>query len=151
MKVVVLGAGGLWGRALVTAAERAGHSVMALGREALDVTDGERVASCLRELGPDWVFNAAAWARMERCREDPDGGYRVNVEAPVRLGRLAGELGFWLCHASSDYVFAGEQRVPYSEEDREEPLSVYGRQKLEADEKLLGGGEARVLVVRVAW
>ncbi len=151
VKVVVLGAGGLWGRACVAAAEKAGHSVMALRREDIDITVADRVRDCLKELAPDWVMNAAAWARMERCREAPTAAWAINVEAPVRLGRLAAELGFRLCHTSSDYVFAGKRRKPYAESDREEPLSEYGRQKLAADDGLLAGQGGGVLVVRVAW
>lgn len=151
MNVVILGAGGLWGRACVAAARASGHPVIALRREDLDVTNADRVEACLKELGPDWVMNAAAWARMDRCREDPAKAWVINVEVPIRLGRLAERLGFRLCHVSSDYVFAGLQAEPYRESDREEPLSAYGHQKLAADEGLLEMKRPEILIVRVAW
>lgn len=149
--MVVLGAGGLWGRACCDAALRAGHTVLALRREDVDITDHELLGACLREIAPDWVFNAAAWARMERCRDEPRASYQTNVEAVLELGRLAEEVPFQLCHASSDYVFAGERTEPYGEMDQEEPLSEYGRQKKMADNGLLALASGRILITRIAW
>jgi dTDP-4-dehydrorhamnose reductase len=122
-RVLITGAGGQLGRALVEAF--AGEDVVALGRAEWDVT-GPPPAG----LGAvDLVVHAAAWTDVDGAESDPQGAAAVNVGGTAHVA----ELGVPLVYVSTDYVFDGVKRTPYVESDAPNPLSVYGRTKLLAE------------------
>jgi dTDP-4-dehydrorhamnose reductase len=155
MRWTILGAGGQLGRSLAHAlagAER--HQLVAAPRhDELDVADGDAVRAFLadRDVGPgDVVANAAAFTQVDRCESEPALAARVNAEAPAALARLCAERGVRLVHVSTDYVFDGEARRPYTEDDPTGPRSVYGRTKLAGEHGVLAALPA-ALVVRSCW
>lgn len=157
--VVVLGAGGQLGTALV--AELAEHTarMVALGRAELDlITSDEQCATVLRVAieqagGQDVVvINAAAWTAVDAA-EDPANAAaveRVNATAPGMLAQVAAAQGAGFIHVSTDYVFSGEAGQPRaaSPEDSPAPVNEYGRTKLAGDRAVLDAGGT---VVRTAW
>jgi dTDP-4-dehydrorhamnose reductase len=134
-RVVVTGAGGQLGRALVEAFPDA----VALTRADWDVSEpppSDLVTDCHLAL------HAAAWTDVDGAEADPDGAVRVNVVGT----RNVVSLGVPVVYYSTDYVFDGRKRTPYVESDQPAPISTYGRTKLE------GEGEVRVgWVVRSSW
>jgi dTDP-4-dehydrorhamnose reductase len=119
-RVLITGAGGQLGRALVEAF--AGEDVVALGRAEWDVT-GPPPAG----LGAvDLVVHAAAWTDVDGAESDPQGAAAVNIGGTAQVA----ELGAPLVYVSTDYVFDGAKDAPYVESDPPNPLSVYGRTKL---------------------
>lgn len=152
---LVTGAGGQLGRCLVSRlGARPGHSLAsALDRGALDVTDREAVRRAVREApggAPDVVVNAAAMTHVDRCEAEPEAARLANALAPGWLAEAAREVGADFVQLSTDYVFDGTARRPYREEDPTGPRSVYGRTKLEGEQR---AREAHpdALVVRTAW
>lgn len=141
MRVLVLGAGGMLGRDLVSAVERAGHEALAKPRAELDVTDRDAVARVLDAAGPDWVANCAAFTRVDDAEAQPDAALAVNRDGARNVARAAGAP---VLYPSTDYVFDGTKAGPYVESDPVAPLSTYGRSKLE-------GEEGNDLVVRTSW
>ncbi len=87
---------------------------------------------------------------VDLCEQKRQLAFRINADAPELLARLCDQKGARLIHFSTDYVFDGEKRSPYVEEDAAEPISVYGESKREGEEKILTVNE-RHLVVRVSW
>jgi dTDP-4-dehydrorhamnose reductase len=119
-RVLITGAGGQLGRALVEAF--AGDEVVALGHDEWDVTTPPPA-----DLGVlDLVVHAAAWTDVDGAEADPQGAAAANVGGT----RHAAELGAPLVYVSSDYVFDGRKETPYVESDAPNPLSSYGRTKL---------------------
>jgi dTDP-4-dehydrorhamnose reductase len=150
MRVLVTGAAGMLGRDAVLACERRGHEVVALSRDALDITDGPAVDEAMRTSRPDAVINCAAWTDVDAAEEHEDEATRVNDEAAGMVAAAAAAAGAKFVFLSTDYVFDGESMRPYVESDPTEPLSAYGRSKL--------GGETSVAVanrehfiVRSSW
>ena len=147
MKVLVAGAHGQLGRELVA---RLGPDLgWAGGREALDVTDPEAVRARVAAVRPDVVVNATAYNNVDGAETDPEGAFAVNEAGPAHLARAASDSGALVVHVSTNYVFDGEHREPYGEDDAARPLSVYGRSKLAGERAVLAAGP-RHLVVRTS-
>jgi dTDP-4-dehydrorhamnose reductase len=140
-RVLITGAGGQLGRALVAEFER-DSDLLALTRRRWDVIlpPPELVVARGR---PDLVLHAAAWTDVDGAEADPQGAAAVNVGGTAHVA----ELGAPVVAYSTDYVFDGRKREPYVESDGPSPLSVYGRTKLQAE--AAAGAEA--WVVRTSW
>lgn len=123
---------------------------MPLGRREADLGIPAAVAELVRTQAPDLVINCAAMTNVEACEEDEDAARIINAEAPAAIGEAAAEAGARLIHISTDYVFSGEARAPYAEDDAPEPISCYGMTKREGEQAVLAADE-RHAVVRVSW
>jgi dTDP-4-dehydrorhamnose reductase len=130
MRMAVTGAGGQLGAALVDELRLAAHDVVALGRQALDVTDDAAVAKTMAELRPEVLLNAAAYNDVDGAEGRPIEALNTNAFAVRALARAAAEAGAVLVHYSSDFVFDGTASAPYAETDRPGPRSVYAASKL---------------------
>jgi dTDP-4-dehydrorhamnose reductase len=119
----------------------------------LDVADAASLERFFAgATGPLVVVNAAAFTQVDGC-EKPENRAAVwgaNAEGPGRLAALCAARGFPLGHVSTDYVFAGDGRRPYREDDPPAPVSEYGRSKLEGERRVLAGCP-QALVVRTSW
>jgi dTDP-4-dehydrorhamnose reductase len=149
MKIVILGAGGRLGAALLRE-YRDRFEVTGFDRTQLDLSDLNDLREKLQETGFDVLINAAGFTKVDVCETQPERAFLINAEAPRVLAEICGEKSAKLIHFSTDYVFDGEKREPYSEEDEATPISVYGESKL-AGEKNVLAVQDRNLVVRVSW
>lgn len=102
---------------------------------ALDLTDAEAVAAWFRQESPDGVIHTAALSLPNRCEQNPDLSYAVNVRASETLAKLCREAGIPLVFTSTDQVFDG-QSAPYDETSWPNPINTYGRHKLEAEQRI---------------
>ena len=107
-----------------------------LRTEAVDLTDTERLPGLLQKQQPGAVLHLAAASNPNFCEENPDLTHRINVAATLQLARYCADRGLPFLFASTDLVFDGEG-APYAVTDRPSPISVYGRQKAEAEEGVL--------------
>ena len=147
MRALVAGSAGQLGREL---ASRLGDELAwAGGRGELDVTDAEAVAALVMRVGPDVVFNATAYNRVDAAESERERAFAVNAHAPGLLARAARDAGALLVHVSTDYVFDGAASRPYREDDTPRPLSAYGESKLLGERNVLDSGAA-ALVVRTS-
>jgi dTDP-4-dehydrorhamnose reductase len=124
--------------------------VVALDRPALDLADGDAIRARVRDLRPDVIVNAAAYTAVDRAESEPDRANAINATAPGVLAEEAKSLGALLVHYSTDYVFDGTKAVPYTEDDAPNPLSVYGRTKLDGERAIQASG-CRHLILRTGW
>ncbi len=85
-------------------------------------------------------MNAAAYTAVDRAESEPDLATAINGTAPGVLAEEAKRLGALLVHYSTDYVFDGTKAAPYTEDDPPNPLSVYGRSKLEGERAIQASG-----------
>jgi dTDP-4-dehydrorhamnose reductase len=94
--------------------------------------------------------NAAAYTSVDKAESEPARAFAVNAEAPAVIADECERSGSLLMHYSTDYVFDGSKRLPYTEEDAMNPLNVYGRSKLAGDQAISNSG-ARHMILRVGW
>jgi dTDP-4-dehydrorhamnose reductase len=149
MRILIVGAGGRLGAALVREFDGK-FQVTGLNRTQLDLSDLGAVREKLGDSGFDVLINAAGFTKVDLCETQPDRAFLINAEAPRVLAEICGEKSSRLIHFSTDYVFDGEKREPYTEEDEAVPISIYGESKL-AGEKNVLAAQDRNLVVRVSW
>ena len=146
MTVLVTGATGRLGRAVVAGFTDRGH-VVALDRAALDVADRHAVHEVVRAHRPEVVVNCSAWTDVDGCEGDPDRARRTNAEAVGHLREVVDQVGAHLVHVSTDFVFDGRADTPYPEDHPTGPLSTYGATKLAGEEA--AGPSATVM--RTRW
>jgi len=159
LRILIAGCNGLLGQNLLSTAP-AGTFLIGLARHASparpdllpsdsyfarDIADPETWRFVRETVRPDFIINAAAYTDVDGCERDPAMCIRVNRDAV----RAMAETGIPLVQISTDYVFDG-QAGPYGEDDPVNPLSVYGRIKLESESIALAGSPAN-LVVRTMW
>lgn len=149
MKILLTGRNGQVGWELERALPVLGDLV-AIDRAALDLSDAEAISRLLREVKPGLIVNAAAYTAVDRAESERELAMRVNGAAPGLLAEEAKRLGALLVHYSTDYVFDGEKRTPYVEDDEPNPLSAYGASKLEGEKRISASG-CRHLILRTSW
>lgn len=150
MRVVLLGSHGQVGWELRRALAPLGD-VFALGREqGADLRWPDELAATVHRVAPDIIVNAAAYTAVDQAESEPELAHTINAEAPAVLARQARELGAWLVHYSTDYVFDGGGERPWRESDRTGPINVYGRTKLAGEEAIRQSGCAH-LIFRTSW
>ena len=149
MKILVLGAGGRLGAALIREF-RAKYEVVGFNHAQLDLSNLESVREELGATTFDVLVNAAAFTNVDACETERDRAFRINAEAPGVLAEICNEKDAKLIHFSTDYVFDGQKRAPYTEDDQANPISAYGESKLAGERNVLAAGDEH-LVVRVSW
>ena len=147
---LVLGAGGMLGRAVTEVLEEAYPETISATRAEADVTDRFRLESEVERLRPDVIVNCAAYTDVDGCEIDRDRARKVNAEGAANAATAAASVGALIVHVSTDFVFDGRGRVPYREEDPPGPLSEYGRTKLEGERRVAKATEKH-LIVRSSW
>ncbi|MCS3668741.1 dTDP-4-dehydrorhamnose reductase [Salinibacter ruber] len=147
--ILLLGATGQVGHALRRTLAPLG-AAYAPDRAAVDLTDPPSVREAVREHEPELVVNAAAYTDVDGAEEEPERAARINAEAPRVLAEAARAVGAWLVHYSTDYVFGGGKRAPYTEADAPSPISVYGRTKRDGEKAIRAVG-GRHVILRTSW
>lgn len=149
MKIVILGAGGRLGAALLRE-HREAYDIASFNRTQLDLGNLNDVRETLGALNFDLLINAAAFTNVDACETERDRAFLMNGEAPGILAEICNAKDAKLIHFSTDYVFDGHKGAPYTETDPANPISVYGESKLAGEQNVLAAGNGH-LVVRVSW
>ena len=147
--IVVTGATGQIGFEVARTLAPLGN-VVGLTRAELDLASAEAVRATIRALRPRVIVNAAAYTAVDRAEAERDLATAINARAPAVLADEARRIGALLVHYSTDYVFDGAKRAPYTEADRPAPLNVYGATKLAGEEAIQAAGGAHV-ILRTSW
>lgn len=145
MRTLILGGAGQLGTSLKNLL----GEVAAPPRAALDLSDLDAVRRALRDVSPELVINCAAYNAVDKAESEPDAALRINRDLPTLLGEQARDRYVLLTY-STDYVFDGSLDRPVRETDPPNPLSAYGRSKLEGERALLAM-DAPALIFRTAW
>jgi dTDP-4-dehydrorhamnose reductase len=153
MKILLLGKNGQVGWELQRSLAPLGE-LIALDRYSTplcgDLSKPEALAHTVRAVRPNVIVNAAAHTAVDKAESEPDVAHALNTAAPAALARAAAEVGAWLVHYSTDYVFDGEGQTPWQENDATGPLSVYGQTKLEGERAIVASG-CKHLIFRTSW
>lgn len=149
MRVTVIGGNGQLGEDVAAAFRMEGDEVTSLTHQDIEIATAVSVRQSLDNLRPDVVVNTAAFHHVEKCEADPARSFEINAIGARNLAQVTRALGTRLFHISTDYVFDGLKRSPYTEDDAPMPLSVYGNSKL-AGEYFVRSENPRHFVVRVS-
>jgi dTDP-4-dehydrorhamnose reductase len=148
LRILITGANGQLGHDLVELLP--GEELHAFDHAGLDVADAVAVDEAVGRITPHWILNTAAFNDVDGAEQNQAGAFAVNRDGPGYLAAAAIRVGARLIHVSTDYVFDGRKGVPYDENDRPNPLSVYARSKREGEQRVLNSG-ASACVLRTAW
>lgn len=146
MRILLIGATGQLGRDLLH--NNPGHDLIAPDRTVVDLERMSEAATLIRSLRPDVLINCAAFHNVPMCEVDGERAFRVNCLAVRDLASLCEETGVRFVTFSSDYVFGGERRTPYAEEDKPMPLQVYGISRVAGEYAALAMAPQSAIIVR---
>ena len=153
MKILLLGKNGQVGWELQRSLGPLGELV-ALDRHSTDwcgdLSDLAGLGATVQRVRPDVIVNAAAYTAVDKAESEPALARTLNALAPGVLAHEAAKLGAWLVHYSTDYVFDGSGSQPWVETDPTGPLNVYGRTKLEGEQRMASQC-AQHLIFRTSW
>jgi len=149
MKILLTGKNGQVGWELQRTLAPLGE-VVAVDRQALDLTRPDAIRALIREVKPDLIVNPAAYTAVDKAESEPEIAMAVNGIAPGIMAEEAKKLGAAMIHYSTDYVFDGSKASPYTEEDTPCPINVYGRTKL-AGEQAIQAADIPHLILRTSW
>lgn len=132
---LIFGGNGQVGHALIPWLEE-DYTVKSLGRGDCDVTDVDAIAEVIARLRPAVIINATAYNAVDKAESEPELAMSINRDAVVAMARASEAVGAAFVHYSSDYVFDGRARVPYTESDSPGPLGVYAKSKLAGEQAI---------------
>ena len=138
------------GRALVEHCSAGGDEVFGYDHQSLDIADAEVVESTVAARRPDVVINCAAWTDVDGCETNPEKAEQVNALGPENLARASRKANALLITISTDYVFDGTKEGFYTQSDEPRPISVYGRSKLEGEQRAQQAYD-RTIIVRSGY
>ncbi len=153
-KALVLGGKtGLLGQELVNTLSNSmdQYTVSTLGREDFDIFDKNLLEKFIKDEAFDIIFNTIAYTQVDLAEEDEGRAFMVNAFFPQLLGSLLVGSDTALVHYSTDFVFDGKSQRPYTEEDKTNPLSVYGASKLAGELFLQDLDLKQCLIIRTSW
>jgi len=150
MKLLITGAKGQVGSELVEQAIDKGHQIFAYGSKELDISDLEQLEFRVQQSNPDVVINAAAYTAVDKAETEKQLAYTVNADGSENLAKVCQSQNIPLLHISTDYIYNGEKKSPYNEEDAASPTGVYGASKLEGDQHIIRIWHKHI-ILRVSW
>jgi dTDP-4-dehydrorhamnose reductase len=150
LKVLLTGANGQLGTALRSLVPP-GVDLIAHDIQTLDLGDAAQVGREMRRVAPAVVINAAAYTQVDQAESDRDAAFRVNAEGPRLMAEAVAAQGVRLIHVSTDFVFSGDQAVPYQPDAATGPVNVYGESKLAGEKAVLAALGNTATVVRTSW
>ena len=147
----VIGSRGMLGTELCHLLKTKGFDITATDRE-VDFTDLNALENYAKGINSkiDWIINCAAYTAVDKAEDEKELCFALNSTGPENIAKTADKLDAKMIHISTDYVFDGKSPVPYKEEDKVNPLSVYGKSKLDGERKIqkkIG----KYFILRTAW
>jgi dTDP-4-dehydrorhamnose reductase len=148
-KILIIGKNGQVGCELQRTLAPLGE-IIALDRNAVDLSQPDKIVQVIRENNPSIIVNAAAYTAVDMAEAEPDLTMAINGIAPGIMAEEAKRLGAVLVHYSTDYVFDGRSDKPYHEDAPTCPLNVYGHSKLKGEQLIQTVG-GKHFILRTSW
>jgi len=151
MKVLIVGSSGRLGSECKAVLGQA-HELITPSKKKLDIISWDGVIECLQEVSPDAVLNCAGYTNIRTSETNDFAVRKINVEGPRNLAQCSARFECVLVHISCGHVFDGQKMVPqpYFEDDTANPLSAYGKSKVES-EMAVRGNAPDYIIVRSGW
>ena len=148
--ILITGANGQLGYDFQRLFDELKEEYIATDRDDLDITDIEKVREFVKDKNITFIINCAAYNNVDKAEDEPEFCKKLNTYAPRDLAIVAKEIGADYITYSTDFVFDGEKKDPYTEEDIPNPLSVYGKSKYEGEKEIFKV-KPDSFVVRTSW
>ncbi|MBY8300771.1 dTDP-4-dehydrorhamnose reductase [Vibrio fluvialis] len=151
MRILVTGSSGQVGSSLIELLEKETDiNYLPLNRSELDITNFDSVEKVVLGFHPDVIVNTAAYTAVDKAELEPEQAYAINSQGVKHLALAAEKINATVVHLSTDYVFSGDKDGLYSESDLPEPLSIYGKSKLDGERELIQCCRKHI-ILRTAW
>ena len=118
--------------------------------EELDITSMDEIEGFFSSQEFGYIINCAAYTAVDKAEEEKEEADLANHIAVKNLAVMSSKLNAKLIHISTDFVFDGSSSIPFTEEDKTNPLSVYGKTKLAGEKAVLKHG-SEVIIIRTSW
>ncbi|MBI4710681.1 MAG: NAD(P)-dependent oxidoreductase, partial [Nitrospirae bacterium] len=149
MKIIITGSNSMLAQDLIPLLKK-DHEVKSFSRQELDITKKDIAAKIIKSNEPEVVINCAAFTNVDKAEKERDKAFLVNGTGVQNLALLCADAGIPLCHISTDYVFDGKKKKPYTPFDNPSPINAYGESKL-AGEKYVQWILNKFYIVRTSW
>jgi len=151
MKILIVGGNGRVGSECKDVLGQE-HELITPSKKKLDITSWDGVIECLQEVSPDVVLNCVGLTNMDVCETDNFAVRKINIEGPRNLAQCSARFECVFVHISCAHVFDGQKMMPqpYFEDDTANPLSAYGKSKVES-EVAVRGNAPNYIIIRSAW
>ena len=116
-----------------------------------DFSNPEGVAETVKKIRPDVIVNAAAHTAVDKAESEPEFAQLLNATSVEAIAKAANEVGAWVIHYSTDYVFPGTGEIPWQETDATAPLNVYGETKLAGELAIISAMPFNSIIIRTGW
>ena len=148
MKILITGINGQVGHALMQ--QLNDHELIGLTRHDCDLTNPDQIRWVIDQHQPDLIINPAAYTKVDQAEDEPELAFQINRDAPKVIAEKAREYNIPFIHFSTDYVFDGEKKRAYKEDDPTNPLGVYGTSKWAGEEAIQNVG-GKFYIFRTSW
>jgi dTDP-4-dehydrorhamnose reductase len=148
MKILITGINGQVGHALMH--ELTHHELIGLTRQDCDLTNSDQIRQVIDQHQPEMIINPAAYTKVDQAEDEPELAFKINRDAPKVMAEKAREYNIPLIHFSTDFVFDGEKKEAYVEDDPTHPLGVYGQSKCAGEEAIQEVG-GLFYIFRTSW
>ncbi|MFH0823167.1 MAG: dTDP-4-dehydrorhamnose reductase [Pseudomonadota bacterium] len=150
-RYLVIGAKGMLGTDLLGILHDKRADAAGMDVEEIDIREWASVQGAVKGINPDIVINCAALTNVDWCEANSEEAFAVNASGSANIARVCREIGAYLLHISTDYVFDGMKAAPYLEDDPVRPISVYGRSKSEGEAEVRAILPERHCIARTQW
>ncbi len=151
MKVLVTGSKGQLGMSIKKLSpEFPDYQFIYTDVEELNITKADDIRKFIAKTKPDAIINCAAYTAVDKAEEEPEKAHLLNVTAPGLLAKAASEKDILLIHISTDFIFGGDRKTSYKEEDHAVPESVYAKTKADGEQAVIKNSK-RTVIFRTSW
>ena len=150
MKVMVTGACGILGTAVCEELEKNNIQYIAVDKKDFDITDKEKTIQEIEKITPDVVIHCAAYTKVDMAEVEQEECQKINVDGTNNIVQACKKINCTLLFVSSDYIFDGEKEGFYEIDDSPNPISFYGKTKLDA-EAIIKSTLNKFFIVRISW
>ena len=149
-RILVTGANGQLGSAIVSVFKQHHMDVIGTDRSMMDITNQDQVFEVVKQLKPQVIIHCAAYTAVDQAEEDKKTCYRVNVDGTRNLALIAKAMNIEFIYFSTDYVFDGTKKEPYSVTDIPNPINYYGLTKY-LGEEIVKTILTNFYIFRISW
>ena len=150
MKIIILGANGQLGKSLKKIFQKTNYKFYFFNKRDLDINDHITLNKKLISIKPDIIINCCAYTAVDKAEKNCEQANSVNNVAVGKLAQQCMKNNCFLIHISTDYVFDGLSQNPYVENDKKNPIGIYGKTKLDGEHKILDSG-CKFCIIRTSW
>lgn len=150
MKILVTGYTGQLGFDLVSEGLQQGMNILGISSKDVDITNEKELISYIKNINPSVIIHCAAYTAVDNAEVEKEKCWNVNVNGTNYLSKIASDINSKFLYISTDYVFNGESNTVYSESSVADPISYYGKTKLEG-EKIVQSLLKKFFILRVSW